>query len=94
MRENLTSRLPGRVKKLRGLLAQRPGIFDVSKLTDKLLNEKIAGYEPQAAALSAHFLMSLPSAVPDEAVTDDWRVGISERDETPFAVYDPFEDSQ
>ena len=45
-------------------------------------------------ALSAYFLMSLPPAIPDRAVRNDWRVGISDRDETPFAVSDPFKDSQ
>ena len=51
-----------------------------------------ADYEPQAAALSAYFLMSLPPAIPDRAVRKDWRVGISDRDEAPFAVSDPFKD--
>jgi hypothetical protein len=93
-RTNVSSRLQGCAEQLRGLLAQRPGSFDVRKLTEASLKQRIAGYEPQAAALSTYFLMSLPSAVPDEAVRDDWRVGFSARDETPFAVSDPFEDSQ
>ena len=58
------------------------------------LNERVAGYEPQAAALSAYFLMALPPAVPNREVRDDWRVGVSDRDETPFAVSDPFKESQ
>ena len=76
------------------LAALRPGIFDVSKLTSASLTERAASYQPQAAALSAYFLMSLPAATPDRAVTSDWRVGIADRDETPFAVSDPFNDSQ
>ena len=59
---NQSSRLSGRAEQLRGLLLQRPGIFDVSKLSGASLNERVAGYEPQAAALSAYFLMSLPPA--------------------------------
>jgi hypothetical protein len=84
------SRLSDRAQQVRGILQQRPGIFDVGKLSDGLLEERVAGYESQAAALSAYFLMSLPPAVPDRAVRNDWRVGISDRDESPFAVSDPF----
>jgi hypothetical protein len=89
-----SSRLSERAEQLRGVLMQRPGMFDVSKLSSGSLNERVAGYEPQAEALSAYFLMSLPAAVPDRAVRDDWRVGVSDRDESPFAVSDPFKDSQ
>jgi hypothetical protein len=89
-----SSRLSGCAEQLRGLLLRRPGIFDGSKLSGAALNERVAGYEPQAAALGAYFLMSLPAAIPDGAVRDDWRVGVSDRDETPFAVSDPFKDSQ
>jgi hypothetical protein len=91
---NQSSRLSGCAEQLRGFLLRRPGIFDVSKLSGAALNERVAGYEPQAAALGDYFLMSLPAAIPDGAVRDDWRVGVSDRDETPFAVSDPFKDSQ
>ena len=67
-------------------------IFDANQLSAAALSEGIADYEPQAGALSAYFLMSLPGAAPDEAVTSDWHVGISDRDEAPFAVSDPFKD--
>jgi hypothetical protein len=88
-----SSRLSGSEEPLRGFLLQRPGIFDVSRVSGAALNEKAAGYEPQAAGLSGYFLMSLPAAIPDRAVTKDWRVGIADRDETPFAVSDPFQNS-
>jgi hypothetical protein len=91
---NQSSRLSGSAEQLRRLLLQRPGILDVSRLSDSVLKEKTAGYEPQAAALSAYFLMTLPPAIPDQAVTNDWRVGFADRDEAPFAVSDPFKDSQ
>ena len=87
-----TSRLSGSVEQLRSLFQQRPGILQGGRFSTESLNEQTAKYEPQAAALSAHFLMSLPAAVPDRAVTDDWRAGFGERDETPFAVSDPFKD--
>jgi hypothetical protein len=61
-------------------------------LSNGSLKERVADYEPQAAALSAYFLMSLPPAMPDRAVREDWRVGISDRDEAPFAVSDPFKE--
>jgi hypothetical protein len=85
-------RLSGRLEDLRNLLLQRPGIFDVSRLSAGSINERVAAYEPQAAAMSAYFLMSLPPATPDRAVTDDWRVGFADRDETRFAVSDPFKE--
>ena len=82
----LSSRLGGRTDQLRRGLEQRPEMFDVSSLSAESLNERVAGYEPQATALSTYFLMSLPAAVPDRAVRNDWRVGVSDRDESPFAV--------
>ncbi|MEI9972691.1 MAG: hypothetical protein WDO73_11910 [Ignavibacteriota bacterium] len=89
-----SSRLAGKVEQLHRSLRQRPGILDVNRLSSDVLEEKVAGYEPQAAALSSYFLMSLPAAVPDGAVREDWRVGVGDRDETPFAVSDPFKDSE
>jgi Tfp pilus assembly protein PilN len=87
-----SSRLSGRAEQLRGALVQRPGMFEISKFSNRLFDERVAGYEPQAAALSTYFLMSLPAATPDRAVRNDWRVGFSDRDESPFAVSDPFKD--
>jgi hypothetical protein len=88
-----SSRLSERREQLRGNLLQRPAIFDISKFPGTSLEKKASDYEPQARALSAYFLMSLPAATPDRAVRDDWRVGVSNRDEAPFAVSDPFKDS-
>jgi len=50
-------------------------------------------YEPQAFALSRHFMMSLPSWISDEASQKNWKVSVLTRDEVPFAVSDPFADS-
>jgi hypothetical protein len=86
------SRLSSKAEELRGILRRRPSLFEASKLSGSALEEGIADYEPQAAALGAYFLMSLPAAVPDKAVTNNWSVGISDRDEAPFAVSDPFKD--
>lgn len=86
-------RLGERIEQLRHGLGERPEMFDVKALSAALLNEQIGGYEPQAAAVSTYFLMSLPAAVPDRAVRSDWRVGVSDRNESPFAVSDPFKES-
>ena len=59
----LSSRLGGWTDQLRRGLEQRPEMFDVSSLSAESLNERVAGYEPQATALSTYFLMSLPAAV-------------------------------
>jgi hypothetical protein len=93
-KQRLSSRLPERAPQLRTLLASRPGIFDAAQFSSASLQEKAAAYEPQARALSAYFLMSLPAATPDPAVRNNWRSGLSNRDESPFAVSDPFEKSQ
>jgi hypothetical protein len=87
-------RLSGHADQFRGLLLARPGMFDVNRLSDEIITEKSTEYEPEAAALSFYFLMSLPGAVPDQAVRNDWRVGIMNRDEAPFAVSDPFKDPE
>ena len=87
-----SSRLSEKAEELRRILRQRPNIFNADQLSAAALSEGIADYEPQASALSAYFLMSLPGAIPDGAVTSDWHVGISDRDEAPFAVSDPFKD--
>jgi hypothetical protein len=89
-----SARISGQAEQLRAILLQRPDMFAVSKLSSAALNQRVAGYEPQAAALSVYFLMSLPAAIPDRSVQHDWRVGFAERDEAPFAVSDPFKDPQ
>jgi hypothetical protein len=90
---NISSRFSGRIDQLRGFLAQRSLVFNTSNFSDASLNERMVGYEPQAEALGAYyFLMTLPPAMPDGAVRNDWSVGISDRKETPFAVSDPFKD--
>jgi hypothetical protein len=89
-----STRLSGQAEQLRKLVVQRPIVLEGSRFSGAELNERVAGYEPQAAALSAYFLMSLPAAIPDRNARNDWRVGISDRDETPFAVSDPFKESQ
>lgn len=88
-----SARLHGPAEQLRRALGQRPQIFEVKAFSVASLSERVAGYEPQAAALSSYFLMSFPAAVPDRVVRNDWRVGVSDRDESPFAVSDPFKDS-
>jgi hypothetical protein len=88
-----SSRLSDNVEQLRRLLLERPAIFDTSNFSGVSLEERTASYEPQARALSTYFLMSLPSAIPDRAVQKDWRAGVLNRDEAPFAVSDPFQDS-
>jgi hypothetical protein len=87
---NQPSRLLGSAEQLRRLLSQRD-VFDASRFSGESLKEKAAGYEPQAAAIGAYFLMTLPGAIPDASVIEDWRVGIANRDETPFAVSDPYQ---
>ena len=61
-------------------------MFEHAKLLQRIADEESDEYEPRPPA--RYFLMSLPAAVPDGAVRNDWRVGISDRDETPFAVSD------
>jgi hypothetical protein len=87
-----SSRFAGRAEQLRRALAERPGVLDASKFSDASLNDRVASYEPQAIALSAYFLMSLPTVMPDGSVRKDWSVGIADRNETPYAVSDPFKD--
>ena len=93
MEENCRARLAEKAEQLRGLVFKRAALLDGSQLTGKRLAEKCAGYEPQARALSDYFLMSLPGVIPDHAVRQDWRVSVLDRDEAPFVVSDPFQDS-
>jgi hypothetical protein len=73
-KKNPSSRFSGRAGQLRGFLAQRPGVFDIGNFSEASLNERVAGYEPQAVALSIYFLMCLPGDIPDRAVRNDWNV--------------------
>jgi hypothetical protein len=41
-------------------------------------------------ALSKYFLMSLPNWIGNQASRSNWQVSITDRDEAPFAVSDPF----
>ncbi len=54
-KKSQSSRLSGRAEQIRGALLQRPEMFDVSKLSKEPLNDRVAGYEPRAAALSLTF---------------------------------------
>jgi len=47
-------------------------------------------YEPHAIALGNYFLMSLPDWIGDEASRSNWKVALSDPDDAPFAVSDPF----
>jgi len=80
--------------KLRARLSRQansPGLRGLDKRQfDRFLNM----YQPHAIALSNYFSMSLPKWIADDATRENWRVPISERDETPFAVSDPFSESE
>jgi hypothetical protein len=67
-----------------------PDFFAKDALTEMKLRTCTRLYEPQAMALGHHFLMTLPSWMPDASSRDNWRVPVTERDEVPFAVSDPF----
>jgi hypothetical protein len=47
-------------------------------------------YEPFAASLSAHFLMSLPGWLPARPERDNWLRSSWERGTPPYSVSDPF----
>lgn len=67
-----------------------PDFFTKGALTEVKLRTRARLYEPQAMALGHHFLMALPSWMPDASSRGNWRVSLTERDEVPFAVSDPF----
>lgn len=90
---NQCSLLSGCAEQRRGLLLRRPGIFDVNKLSAASLDQRVAGYESQAAALSAYFYCPFRRRYRPARI-NDWRVGVADRDDTPFAVSDPFKGSQ
>lgn len=79
---------------LRDSLSKRAGLFDGGMLERVKLDQRCKMYQAHAIALSNYFLMSLPTWVPDEANRRNWNAPLSERDETPFAVSDPFSRQQ
>jgi hypothetical protein len=87
---NAPSRLSGQLEQIQRVARKRAEILDVNRLSAESLDHHAAGYEPQAAALSGYFLMSLPPAVPDQAVRDDWRVGILDLTRPPSPCLIPF----
>src|SRR6266849_9377357 len=66
---SLRARPSGRIQFRGGALGEAR--LRIRRQTVRRLNERVAGYEPQAAALSAYFLMSLPAATPGRAVRND-----------------------
>jgi hypothetical protein len=64
--------------------------LDASLCSPETLGNLRRLYEPQAVALSNYLLMALPPWIPDDARRDNWRVGVTDRDQVPFAVSDPF----
>lgn len=80
----------GGVRTLRKIVGSRPELFDARLLSLTGLRRRRKLYEGQAIALSNYLLMSLPAWIADPASLDNWRVGISDHDQVPFAVSDPF----
>jgi hypothetical protein len=76
--------------KLSRLLASQIPFCDSSLFSEARLAKLRQIYEPQACALSAYFLMSIPAWISDGASRENWKVDLAERDEVPFAVSDPF----
>jgi hypothetical protein len=76
--------------KLQQIIGSRPALFDARRCSLSSLRSRGNLYEAQATALSSYFLMSLPSWISDESRLDNWRVPVTEREEIPFAVSDPF----
>jgi hypothetical protein len=74
------------------ILGPRPD-FNVSLLTEQSLREKSGLYEAEAAALGDYFLMTLPSWFPVKGSRTDWRASVTEREDFPMAVSDPFHDN-
>ncbi|HEY4087608.1 MAG TPA: hypothetical protein VGM43_16825, partial [Bryobacteraceae bacterium] len=73
------------------ILASQPN-FDVSLLTEQTLRDKSSLYEAEAAALGDYFLMTLPAWFPTKGSRRDWRASVTDREDTPVAVSDPFHD--
>jgi hypothetical protein len=68
----------------------RVSLFDEKRFVWQELARRREIYEPHAIALSHYFLMSLPDWLGDEASRSNWDVPLSDREEAPFAVSDPF----
>ncbi len=83
---------PADVSSLVKVLGSRTD-FDVSLLTEQSLREKSSLYEAEAAALGDYFLMTLPAWFPVEGSRSDWRASVTEREDMPLAVSDPFHDN-
>jgi hypothetical protein len=79
-----------RYRVLRRRAASNPALQRANQLSYPALAQKRAMYEPLAFALSEYFLMSLPDWLGDDASRHNWSVPVTERDEAPFAVSDPF----
>ncbi|MCU1232372.1 MAG: channel, pore region [Candidatus Solibacter sp.] len=75
---------------LQQVLREHPALFDASLCTPSRLKERRKQYEPQAAALSDHFLMALPSWRANEDSLVNWKASMENRSEVPYAVSDPF----
>jgi hypothetical protein len=65
--------------------------FDVSRLTERSIRETSGFYEAEAAALGDYFLMALPSWFPIKGSRTDWRASVTDREDVPVAVSDPFQ---
>jgi hypothetical protein len=75
------------------ILASRPE-FDAAQLTESALREKSGLYEPEAAALGDYFLMTLPAWFPVKGSRRDWRASVTDREDIPLSVSDPFHDER
>jgi hypothetical protein len=84
---------PADVSGLVKMLGSQPD-FDVSLLTEQRLRDKSALYEPEAKALGDYFLMTLPSWFPLKGSRRDWRASVTDREDMPVAVSDPFSKTQ
>jgi len=81
---------PDDVDSIREILGRSNGLLDPELLTEAKVRSRRKLYEGQATALGEYFLMALPSWIPDGASRGNWRVSLTDREEVPFAVSDPF----
>ena len=80
--------------RLRQMLAACGRPLRAKLLSESELRKLRDMYEPDAKALSEHFLMALPTWVSQNNSLENWRASLRERGQVPFAVSDPFrEDS-
>jgi hypothetical protein len=75
------------------ILGSRPE-FDAAQLTEDRLRGESRLYEAEAAALGDYFLMTLPSWFPIKGSRSDWRASVTDREDIPVSVSDPFHDKQ